>query len=84
MTPTDNMTISYFMDTGAGYQIIADCGVDHFLVFEGEPTSIIEQSENINLKAYPNPSNSDFNIVYELLNNIEMDKFKSSTVWDNW
>ncbi len=71
MTPTENMTISYYINTGSGYAIVAESGVDHFLVFEGEPSSVIEQSENIKLKAFPNPSNQDFNIVYELLNNLD-------------
>ncbi|MEM7162176.1 MAG: choice-of-anchor B family protein [Bacteroidota bacterium] len=66
MTPTANMTISFTASSSANFIVVAEGGVDHFRVFEGEPSSVITLNEQFEMNIAPNPSAFGFQLTYDI------------------
>ncbi len=71
ITPTDNMTVSFEASAELGYDIITEAGLDFFQVWDADPTPVSVDdlsTDNIKIKAFPNPTADAFTLSYDLGN----------------
>jgi hypothetical protein len=67
MTPTDQMTISLEARSSLEFNLVSEAGIDYFQVTDGTAIGISEQTTSgIELNAYPNPSNGQFAVQFDL------------------
>lgn len=68
LTPTDNMTVSFEVNSSSGFELIAEAAMDHFKVTNSTSIGVGDTEFEGEIAAFPNPANDQFALQFDLIN----------------